>query len=173
MAIVKANYITRGKTAAKALKQARQAASYYGFRKGPDRAGRIWHAEDRRTLLHADVSVQIAAGATDYPYTYRLVLSTSDVDIGAEGYHQVLAGHFEHYYFVEHHNTNYPHAHVIGFRQRLVRKGELQAIRGKLVEVEQAREQQLQQERDIGLDTHGGRRGERERGGGLDGPGGD
>src|SRR3712207_2497781 len=113
MAIVKANYITRGKKAAKAV---RQAVKYYTFRDGPDRAGRIWHADDRRTLLYADVSAEITAGAKTSPYTYRIVLSTKDTDIGAESYHQILAGHFAHYYFVEHHNTDYPHAHVIGFQ---------------------------------------------------------
>src|SRR3712207_2209631 len=128
MAIVKANYITRGKTAAKAAKAARQAAQYYTFRDGPDRAGRIWHADDRRTLLHADVSAAVTAGAQAYAYTYRVVLSTRAADIGAAGYHQILTGHFEHYYFVEHHNTDYPHAHVIGFRRQRVKKPELQAI---------------------------------------------
>ena len=86
--------------------------------------------------------MELATGAKDYPYTYRLVLSTRNADIGAGGYHMVLAGHFERYYFVEHHNTDYPHAHVIGFRTERVKKAELQVLRGTLLELEQVRAQQ-------------------------------
>ncbi len=167
MAIVKANYITRGKKAAKA---ARQAAKYYTFRDGPDRAGRVWQADDRRTLPYADVSDAVAAGAKDARYTYRVVLSTRDADIGAEGYHQILAGHFTHYYFVEHHNTDYPHAHVIGFRGQRVKKGELQALRGKLLELEQAQVQQQHRvlDNEVGLPGSQPVRQERARDDGLE-----
>ena len=136
MAIVKANYITRGKRAAKA---ARQAAKYYTFRDGPDLAQRVWHTSDGRVLLYDVAQAELVAGAQDYPYTYRVVLSTQAVDLGSRGYHQVLAGQFERYYFIEHHNTDFPHAHVIGFRTERMKKVELRSIRGRLLDLEQAR----------------------------------
>lgn len=124
------------------MKAARQAAKYYTFRDGPDLAQRVWHTSDGRVVLYDAVQVELAAGATAYAYTYRVVLSTLDMDIGAEGYHQVLAGQFERYAFIEHHNTDYPHAHVIGFRTKRMKKPELQALRGTLLELEQVRAQQ-------------------------------
>ena len=72
------------------------------------------------------------------------MLSTKAVDLGPAGYHQVLAGHFERYAFIEHHNTEFPHAHVIGFRTQRVKKAELQALRGRVLELEQARAQSQQ-----------------------------
>ena len=165
MAIVKANYITRGKRAAKA---ARQAAKYYTFRDGPDLAQRVWHTSDGRVVLYDAVQAELAAGAKAYAYTYRVVLSTKAVDLGPSGYHQVLAGQFERYAFVEHHNTEFPHAHVIGFRTQRVKKAELQALRGTLVELEQARAQQQALGSEVEL--HGSRpsRQERARADGLE-----
>ena len=72
------------------------------------------------------------------------MLSTQAVDLGPAGYHQALAGRFDHYYFIEHHNTAYPHAHVIGFRHTRVRKAELQDLRRTVLALEQAQGQQLQ-----------------------------
>ncbi len=170
MGIVKANYIRRGKTAAKA---ARQAAKYYTFRSGADLAQRVWHTSDGRVVLYNGVQAELATGATAYAYTYRVVLSTKDVDLGPAGYHQVLAGHFERYAFIEHHNTEFPHAHVIGFRRQRVKKAELQTLRGTLMELEleQARAQRQALGNDVEL--HGSQRSRRTHERGRDGPGGD
>ncbi len=167
MAVVKANYNRRG---TQAVKTTWKAAKYYTFRSGPDLAQRVWHTSDGRVALYDTVEAEIAAGARAYPYTYRVVLSTQAVDLGAAGYHQVLAGQFERYYFIEHHNTEFPHAHVIGFRNQPIRKAALQAIRGKVLELEQGRisVQQHQQGKDV--ETRGAvrHRQERERGNGID-----
>src|SRR5918997_1782418 len=139
MAVVKVNYLTRGKTV-------QQAAKYYTFRDGPDLAQRVWHTSDGRVALYDEVQAEIAAGVAAYAYTYRVVLSTQGVDLGPAGYHQALAGQFERYYFIEHHNTDHPHAHVIGFRNGRVRKAELQAMRTTVRTLERAhaQEQQIQ-----------------------------
>ncbi len=159
MAIVKATFLTRGRTGQQAAKSARQAAKYYTFRNGPDRLTRIWQTRDGRTGSYADLGAEIAAAATAYAYSYRLVVSAEDVDLGAAGYHQVLANRFAQYYFVEHHNTDYPHAHVIGFRMERIKKAELQALRGRVVALEQAREQarpQVERAHERGIDGPGG-----------------
>ncbi len=168
MAIVKANYITRGKRAAKAT---RQAAKYYTFRDGPDLAQRVWHTSDGRVVLYDAVQAELAASARAYAYTYRVVLSTKAVDLGPAGYHQVLAGQFERYAFIEHHNTEFPHAHVIGFRTQRVKKAELQTLRGTLLELEQARAQRQALGNDVEL--HGSQRSQRTHERELEGPGGD
>ena len=136
-----------------------QAAKYYTFRDGPDRAQRVWHTRDGRVALYDEVQAEIAAGVAASAYTYRVVLSTDTVDLGPAGYHQALAGQFERYYFIEHHNTDFSHAHVIGFRTKRIKKAELQALRGRVQALEQAREQARPQE-------------ERAHERGIDGPGG-
>ena len=73
-----------------------------------------------------------------------MVLSTKDRDLGPDGYRQALAQQFERYFLIEHHNTPYPHAHVIGFRHQLAHKGELTALRERVVALEQTAEQQRQ-----------------------------
>lgn len=145
---MKANYVTRGGTTAKAAKAASRAARYYTFRDGPDQASRIWHTSDGRTASYDAIKGQIRADAKAYGYTYRVVLSTKDADITAEGYRQVLADRFERWYFIEHHNTDFPHAHVIGFRKQLVKKAELQAMREQVAALEQARAQEQAAQRD-------------------------
>ena len=176
MAIVKASYIRRGRTGQQAAKKTRQAAKYYTFRSGPDRLTRIWHTSDRRTGTYADLSAEMAASATAYAYTYRVVLSTKEADITADGYHQVLAGRFECYYFIEHHLTAFPHAHVIGFRSARIKKAELQALRGRVQALEQAQARQLQhtpvQGQEAVLPARGRPQVERAHERGIDGPGG-
>lgn len=145
MAIVKANYQPRAD--GKAAKAATRAARYYTFREGPDRADRRWQVSDGRTdLQYDDVKSDIWKDAKTYGYMYRVVLSTKDADIGAAGYQEVLKERFERWYFVEHHNTDFPHAHVVGFRKALFKKAELVAMRAQVLELEQARAQEQAQE---------------------------
>jgi hypothetical protein len=132
---------------ARVVKAVRQAAKYYTYRDGPDRAQRLWQTRDGRTVAYADVHPELRAAAQTYAYTYRVVLSTKAVDITAEGYRAVLANRFESYYFVEHHNTDYPHAHVIAFRNQRMPKAELQALRGTMLEQERARAQGQEMQR--------------------------
>ncbi len=152
-------------------KKIRQAAKYYTFRDGPDLAQRVWHTSDGRVVLYDAVQTELAAGAKASAYTYRVVLSTKAVDLGPAGYHQVLAGHFERYAFIEHHNTEFPHAHVIGFRTERVKKAELQALRGTLLELEQARAQR--QALEIQVELHGSRWSQRNHERDREGLGGD
>ena len=172
MAVVKLNYVPRGTTV-------QRAAQYYTFRDGPDRAQRLWHTSDGRVALYDEVQAEIAAGVETATYTYRVVLSTDAVDLGPAGYHQVLAGRFERYYFIEHHNTDHPHAHVIGFRTRRLRSAELQAMRTRARQLERARAQEQHvlraQSPDRGGEIVAPTRPQLEhaRDRGIDGPGGD
>ncbi len=156
-----------------------QAAKYYTFRDGPDRAQRVWHTRDGRVALYDEVQAEIAAGVAASAYTYRVVLSTDTVDLGPAGYHQALAGQFERYYFIEHHNTDHPHAHVIGFRTRRLRSADLQAMRTQVRKLERARELEVQLQHVQSPGSDGERQGQRrpqrahERDRGIDGPGGD
>jgi len=137
----------------------------------------VWHTSDGRVVLCDAVQAELAASAKAYAYTYRVVLSTKAVDLGPAGYHQVLVGQFERYAFIEHHNTEFPHAHVIGFRTQRVKKAELQALRGTLIELEQARAQAQQLEHTHvpgnGAVEHAHVQPHRDRGHGIGGPGGE
>lgn len=83
------------------------------------------------------VQQAVAQQARTAAYSYRVVLSTEAADIGPTGYWEVLARHFEHYYLVEHHNTAYPHAHVIGFRAERLHRTDLVTLRERVAALEQ------------------------------------
>ena len=114
MAIIRANYLAQGpKTAA----AAKRAVRYYTYRDGPDRSARQWYDADGQAVpLRRRCRPPWRSTRRRYAYTYRVVVSTKDADLGVDGYRQVLARQFDHYYLIAHHNTPYPHAHVIGFR---------------------------------------------------------
>lgn len=91
--------------------------------------------------------MEICAQARNHAYTYRLVLSTKEADIGPGGYKEVLGDRFTPYYFVEHHNTDFPHAHVLGYTATKLSKAELIEMRGRLMEREQVHTYTVIQER--------------------------
>ena len=62
MAIVKANYRTRGPKTPQAMKQ---AVRYYTFREGPDRTTRQWYAQDGQAVPYAAVQAAVAEHAAD------------------------------------------------------------------------------------------------------------
>lgn len=70
-----------------------------------------------------------------------MVLSTKDAALGPAGYHQALSTRFATYYFIQHGNTDFPHAHVIGFRAQRLSRADLQAMHGRVAALEQAQHQ--------------------------------
>lgn len=108
---------------------------------------------------------EIYALGRAHPYTYRIVLSTKAGDIGPDGYRAALGARFERYFFVEHHNTDYPHAHVIGYTAQRLSRDELRTMRARVLELEQQRAQGHEQttERPAGSPRQAGAR-TRERG---------
>ncbi len=152
MAIVKANYTVRGKVASRTAKQISHAAHYYTYRDGPDRVGRVWYAKDGRSGPYDAFKSEIYAHAKTHLYSYRVVLSTSAADLGPGGYHAVIGERFSQYYFVEHHNTAYPHAHVIGYTATKLSRSDLNAMRAQVKTLEQARAQEWTQHADASLE---------------------
>jgi hypothetical protein len=142
MAIVKANYSTRGRNARKAAQTASRAAHYYTYRDGPDRDGRVWYASDGRSGPYDGFRAEIYAQAKAHAYTYRILLSTQAHDLGPVGYQAVLGERFAQYYFVEHHNTAYPHAHVIGYTNTKLSKSDLHVMRAQVKTLEQIHAQE-------------------------------
>ncbi len=142
MAIVKANYTVRGRAASRTAKKISHAAHYYTYRDGPDRNERVWYAKDGRSGPYDTFKAEIYAHAKAHPFTYRVVLSTSVADLGPSGYHAVLQDRFSQYYFVEHHNTPYPHAHVIGYTATKLSTTDLNAMRAQVKDLELVRAQE-------------------------------
>lgn len=107
---------------------------------------------------------EIYALGRAHPYTYRIVLSIKAGDIGPAGYRAALGGRFERYFFVEHHNTDYPHAHVIGYTARRLSRDELRTMRARVLELEQQRAQGQEQTSSDQMDHHARPERARERG---------
>ncbi len=152
MAIVKASYSMRGRNARNAARRASRAAYYYTYRDGPDRDGRVWYTSDGRSGPYDRFKREIYAQAQTHAYTYRLLLSTTAADVGPADYQAVLEDHFDQYYFVEHHNTAYPHAHVIGYTATKLSKADLNAMRAQVKTLEQARAQERTLQADPALE---------------------
>jgi len=152
MAIVKANYQPRAK--GKAVKAMGRACSYYTFREGDDQARRTWHGADGRLLSYDQVREEIREHAREAGYSYRIVLSTKSkaCDIGLEGYQAVLKEQFGDYYLIRHDNTDFPHAHVIAFSSRTLKRAELVQLRERLLEREHARELEREQQVEQSVD---------------------
>lgn len=168
MAILRLNYIQRhgkgkgGKTKVwqggkhASTRAAIRAAGYYRFREGPDLERRSWYdAESQRT--HEEVIQELKEHAHEYDYVYRTMMSTRDVPLSIDDYRQVAAAHFERVYILEHRNTDHPHAHVIGLRNRVVKDEEREEMYKKIRELEQQRELGREQGRDQDLEREQGR----------------
>ncbi len=152
MAIVKASYSLRGRNGRTAARRASRAAYYYTYRDGPDRDGRVWYANDGRSGPYDRFKADIYAQAQTHAYTYRILLSTTAADMGPADYQAVLGDRFSQYYFVEHHNTAYPHAHVIGYTATKLSRSDLNAMRAHVKTLEQARAQARTQPADLSLE---------------------
>ena len=151
MAIVKASFLRRSQGTA-TPKAITRAATYYTFRDGPDRAERQWHTSDGRTTSYEAIADELRAHARSHAYSYRVVVSTKEAALGPQDYHQALRDRFATYYFIQHGNTAFPHAHVIGFRDQRLSRTDLQAMQGHVAALEHA-----QQRRDQGRAVSRGR----------------
>lgn len=149
MAIVKANY----RTAARATRAGGigRSVAYYTFRGQPGEA-RTWQASDGRELGYAAARREVTAQAREATYTYRIVLSTKEVPLEREDYREALGDRFDAYYVTRHHEGEHPHAHAIAFTGRRLDRRELQEMRGRLLDREQARERERDRERGRGWD---------------------
>lgn len=150
MAIVRASYLRPGRDPSSAAKKVLRAAKYYTERDGPDRSERQWFAADGRSGMLEEFRTEMAGLTRNHRYTYRLVLSTKASDIGPTGYHAVLSARFRQFFFVEHHNTEFPHAHVLGYSATKLTTAELKLLRSRVHEREQGQAlvQEWQQQRE-------------------------
>lgn len=136
MAITSGNYVCRKKGAKGAMLR---AAKYYTFRDGPDLRSRQWYSRDA-ALSYDELRQEVAEHAQTYGYSYRLVLSTKEARVSIDDYRATLGERFDHYYLIEHDNTDHPHAHVIGFTKKMLKGQEFSAMRERLAERECAAE---------------------------------
>jgi hypothetical protein len=155
MAILKINYVQRhGKTKGTgkawsggklaSTRAGMRAANYYRFRDGDERdqQQRSWRDKDGNEISHADVLKAIEENAVQHDYLYRCIVSTKDAALTPDDYRTVLDGHFTAYYVIEHHNTDHPHAHVIGLRDRVIKDDERKEIYNTIKDREREREQE-------------------------------
>ncbi len=145
MAILKLEFTPRAKGA---VKSAGKSAKYYTFREGDDRAGRIWRARDGRNLEYDEARELVRHNARTHGYTYRVMISTKDSPLKIEDYRQVmetLGEKWLDYCFVEHRNTDYPHAHILAWSKSQVNQAERKRMYERVKELEQQRDRERQQ----------------------------
>lgn len=122
--IANLRYTARGKGAAAKMPR---AVRYYTYRDGLDSGERVWRTSDGRELVPAEARAFAQEQAGTHGFTYQIVLSNEGgLDIGEEGYRRFLDGEgFKGYMFIEHHNTDNAHAHVIAWRSQVISKKEI------------------------------------------------
>lgn len=150
MAILRLEFTPRAKGA---VKSAGKSAKYYTFREGDDRAGRIWRARDGRNLEYAEAREVIRNNARMHGYTYRVMVSTKDSPLKIEDYRQVmetLGEKWLDYCFVEHRNTDYPHAHILAWSKSQVNQAERKRMYERVKELELVRDRERAPEQQAG-----------------------
>lgn len=143
MAIVKANYKPRARVG-----RIGRSVTYYTRRQDPDRPN-AWRAADGQVLDYDQVWHQVTDRAHEASYTYRIMLSTRDVELDVDDYARVLDGQFAEWYLTTHHQGDHPHAHAIAFSDHRLGVLDLCEMRHELAELELARERALDRELDV------------------------
>jgi hypothetical protein len=152
MAIVKTNYVCRKNGAGRAMQK---SVHYYTFRAGEDQRSRQWYAKDGRPLDYKTVEQEIGEHSQTYGYSYRVMISTKDQDarLDASDYQNALGDRFAEYYFIQHDNTEHPHAHAIAFTKKQLSKGDLEQFRDRVstreVELMRHHDREQQQQQDL------------------------
>ncbi len=135
---------------------------YYTWRGRDKDQGRAWETGDGRTLTYWQARDEILDAKNRAGYTYTFVCGTKTEELDADEYREVLRGRFDRVYFVRHHDQGegedrHPHAHVIGFREKYMGVGEINATRERIGELEAEHERRRERERvqgrawDLGL----------------------
>ncbi len=171
MAILRLEFTPRVKGAGKS---AGKSAKYYTFREGDDRAGRIWRARDGRNLDYAEARELVRINARTHGYTYRVMVSTKDSPLQIEDYQQVmetLGEKWLDYCFVEHRNTDYPHAHILAWSKSQVNQVERKRMYERVKELEVVRDRERAPEQHVAPEARAQRQERsqvRDRDGGLE-----
>lgn len=142
MAIVKANYKPRARVG-----RIGRSVTYYTWREDPGRPA-SWRAANGRTLEYETVWREVTDQAHESPYTYRILLSTRDVELADDDYARILDRHFADWYFTTHFAGEHPHAHAIAFSDHRLNVSELREMREELAERELTRERAWERELD-------------------------
>jgi hypothetical protein len=143
VAIVKANYRNRA-----SVGRIGRSVTYYTWREDRYHPGR-WQASDGRPLEYEQVWREVTDRAHEAGYTYRVMLSTRDVELDADDYARVLDGQFADWYLTAHHAGDHPHAHAIAFSDHRLGVRDLQEMRAELAELELGRERALERDLDV------------------------
>jgi hypothetical protein len=175
MAIVKVNYVSMagGAAAPASRRRIQRAMDYYTYRPGADldatqaRGGtpaREWHTADGERVSVREASEQVERwlrerDAGPAPRCYRIVLSTSEVEVPAADVEATLRRGLERngsdpraleqWVYCRHDTASHPHVHAVALTDhRGLTRDDLIAMRGALTERERLREQERERSRD-------------------------
>ena len=142
MAITKANYLPVASGRARRLSRCVHYYTWRGTATDTTRRSvpRGWVCDNDQALTWRAVRENVRADEAVYRYAYRLVLSTARTALATDEYRAVLGRHFGRWYLVTHHDGSHPHAHVIGFTDQRLGRGDLASQRQRLQQLEQQHE---------------------------------
>lgn len=134
--IINAKYQkNRSKTGRPSGAKAKQAMAYYEYgssNDNPERQSRgQWVNSRGEAELYGNVVDWAVSAAKEKTYTYQLMLSSRDVKIEPQAFVKAMnagaekTGEFSDFHLIVHDDTNHTHAHVVGFRSKVMSKKEL------------------------------------------------
>ena len=108
-----------------------------------------WYSS-RGEETYGDVVTWASGNALNHKYTYTMVLSLRDGQMEPEDFvramEQAAGNYFEDYRLIVHYDTEHDHAHVMAFRDKILRRDDFNAfrltMRNSLAELEQERIQE-------------------------------
>lgn len=124
----------------------------------PDEMRGNWYSsmgEER----HGDVVTWASGNALNHTYTYTMILSLRDGEMEPEDFIKAMdsvgKNHFDDYRLIVHYDTAHDHAHVVAFRDKVLRKNDFNqfrlAMREQLAELEKERISQVENEINTGV----------------------
>lgn len=110
---------------------------------------------------YGDVLTWASGNALNHKYTYTMILSLRDGQMEPEDFieamNETAENYFDDYRLIVHYDTNHDHAHVMAFRDTVLRRGEFDRfrleMRDKLSSLEEQRilEQDVEPEKGISI----------------------
>lgn len=107
--------------------------------------GQWWSGESEQK--HGEVVAWASENALEHTYTYTMILSLRDGQMEPQDFIQAMnstaSDYFDDYRLIVHYDTEHDHAHVVAFRDKVLRREDFNefrlAMRGQLAELESQR----------------------------------
>ena len=113
--------------------KAKRSVHYYsrGVARDQEAERGIWYTPDGNTESSAEVERWASEQALDNKYTYQIVLSLRDGQVDEHTFLEAMkdGGVFTDFRLIQHRDSRHDHAHIMGFRPKVLRKREFDQFR--------------------------------------------